>query len=62
MLQTEPDPSKNFKKEDTNPMEEEFNNNSKTANNDPTLLSQRNKQKLNSIIEEVKDLLESNSE
>ncbi|MGA8265512.1 MAG: hypothetical protein WB779_13805 [Ignavibacteriaceae bacterium] len=62
MLQTEPEPSKTFNKKDTNPSEEEFNNNSETANNDPTLLSQRNNQKLNSIIEEVRDLLESDSE
>ena len=62
MLQTEPEPRKNFEKEGSNPSEKEFNKNSETTNNDPTLLSQRNNQKLNSIIEEVKDLLESEGE
>ena len=62
MLQTESEPNEDFKEESGNLSKEKFNKNSKTANSDPTLRSQRNSQKLNSIIEEVKDLLESEGE
>ncbi len=62
MLQTEPEPNEDFKEESGNLSKEKFNKNSKIANSDPTLRSQRNSQKLNPIIEEVKDLLESEGE
>ena len=42
--------------------DDEIIKNSKASKRDPYLLSQRNNEKLNSIIEEVKHLLEFNSD
>lgn len=62
MQETEADPRKNLDKLNNNVPNQEANKNTKNTNNDPLVLSQRNNQKLNLIIEEVRHLLELNDE
>lgn len=61
MLEAEADHKKNLEKVNNNLPKQELNKESKDTNSDPTLLSLRNNQKLNSIIEEVRNLFESDS-
>ena len=58
MLQTEVNSDKGPEKENSNQTSDELKQNSKDSNIDPLLISQRNNKKLNSIIEEVRHLLE----
>ena len=62
MQETEADHRKIPDKVNNNVPNQEANKNTKNTNNDPLVLSQRNNQKLNSIIEEVRHLLELNDE
>ena len=61
MIQTDVNPNKNIEKKDNDTLAQALDKNSKVTDSDPLKLSQRNNEKLNLIIEEVRNLLESDS-
>jgi hypothetical protein len=61
MIQTNIKPNKNIEKKDNDTSAQALDKNSKATDSDPLKLSQRNNEKLNLIIEEVRNLLESDS-
>ncbi len=61
MIQTDVNPNKNIEKKDNDTLAQALDKNSKVTDSDPLKLSQRNIEKLNLIIEEVRNLLESDS-
>ena len=61
MIQTNIKPNKNIEKKDNDTSAQALDKNSKVTDSDPLKLSQRNNEKLNLIIEEVRNLLESDS-
>ena len=61
MIQTDVNPNKNIEKKDNDTLAQALDKNSKATDSDPLKLSQRNNEKLNLIIEEVRNLLESDS-